>query len=51
MFSLRRVFWIGLTSLIVLGAIALISSVAADRCPAPARSTGGLQRLQSARLE
>ena len=33
MFSLRRAFWISLTSLIVLGAIVLISSVAAVAAP------------------
>ncbi len=35
MFSLRRVFWISLTSLIALGAIVLISSVAAIAAPRP----------------
>jgi hypothetical protein len=35
MFSPRRVFWIGLTSLIALGAIVLISSVVAVAAPRP----------------
>ena len=35
MFSLRRVFWIGLISLIALGAIVLISSVSAVAAPHP----------------
>jgi hypothetical protein len=39
MVSLRRVFWIGLTSLIALGAIVLISSLTAQAAaPAPDRS-------------